>query len=66
MATNSMKSVMATFMIIMFVFSPVLMPCDAARLTYQEFGVKLEKCGPCTCCQPNSPPCCLCACPVPP
>ncbi|KAL7140215.1 hypothetical protein ABFS83_09G106900 [Erythranthe nasuta] len=65
MAINS--TAMATFMIIMLVFSPALMmPCDAARLTNRGFGVMLEKCGPCMCCQPNTPLCCLCACPVPP
>ncbi|KAI3455514.1 hypothetical protein Pfo_012177 [Paulownia fortunei] len=55
------KSLMVTFLIIMFVFSPALMPCDAARLTYQEFDVKAEeKCGPCVCCQTLTPPCCGC------
>ncbi|KAL0441457.1 UNVERIFIED_CONTAM: hypothetical protein Sradi_0084600 [Sesamum radiatum] len=61
-----MKSLMVTFMIIMLVYSPAITPCNAGRLTYQEFGAELEKCGPCYCCRPDTPPCCLCACPVPP
>ncbi|CAA0814665.1 Unknown protein [Striga hermonthica] len=70
MATNSTKSFKAMKFIIaiMFVFAlALIISCDAARLAYQGFGARLEKCGPCnTCCQPSTPACCPCACPVPP
>ncbi|KAL3824417.1 hypothetical protein ACJIZ3_020446 [Penstemon smallii] len=66
-ATNSMKSLMVVLMVILFVSSsPAFIPCKASRVSYQESGFKEPKCGPCACCQPNSPPCCICACPVTP
>ncbi|KAL0441458.1 UNVERIFIED_CONTAM: hypothetical protein Sradi_0084700 [Sesamum radiatum] len=66
MAANT---VMATFLILMFVYSPALMPCDADRLTLQAeiYAVKAaEKCGPCECCRTLTPPCCLCGPCLPP
>ncbi|KAL3824415.1 hypothetical protein ACJIZ3_020444 [Penstemon smallii] len=71
MAKDTVKTfTVAIFMIIVLVYSPAaLLPCNSARLTYQEiFDVKAaEECGPCVCCESDdTPPCCLCPCPVRP
>ncbi|KAL3631963.1 hypothetical protein CASFOL_024947 [Castilleja foliolosa] len=54
-----MRSFVLTFLIIMFVFSPISAPCEAARLVYKEKAKPNSSC--CDCCNPKTKPkCCVC------
>ncbi|CAN4086891.1 unnamed protein product [Withania somnifera] len=64
MEMNSEKTLLATIILFMLVLSPAV-PSNADGLTRRELGFKEPKCVNCYCCQPDTPPCCVCACAVP-
>ncbi|KAK1568301.1 hypothetical protein Q3G72_022810 [Acer saccharum] len=70
-AGNSARSVLVSLLIFAMVFSPMLLPCEAARFTdvHGINGVMRKKTPPtvycldCVCCEPAPPgQCCKCGC----
>ncbi|KAK4837028.1 hypothetical protein QYF36_002237 [Acer negundo] len=70
-AGNSARSVLVSLLIFAMVFSPMLLPCEAARFTdvHGINGMMRKKIPPtvycldCVCCEPAPPgQCCKCGC----